>query len=187
MRARKRFDASSPPQTIGPQDGDFVDLGACGVRFLIWGEESGGRFSLVEHPSHRVTWPRRCIATPPRMSTASFWKVAWVRCSAMRLSMRTRATSCSSRAISGTRFGIPATHLAESSRSSRQPASSTGLMIWVRGRDRLKRRMSTTVSRLIPTARTESVRSLACCFRHHLTTERGDPDGRGPLACQVGR
>ena len=59
MRARKRFDASSPPRTIGPQDGDFVDLGACGVRFLIWGEESGGGFSLVEHPI-----PPRHLAAP---------------------------------------------------------------------------------------------------------------------------
>jgi quercetin dioxygenase-like cupin family protein len=33
----------------------MVDLGACGVRFMIWSEESGGGFSLVEHaipPKH---------------------------------------------------------------------------------------------------------------------------------------
>jgi mannose-6-phosphate isomerase-like protein (cupin superfamily) len=36
---------------IGPEDGKKVDLGASfGARFLAWTEETGGGFSLVEHP-----------------------------------------------------------------------------------------------------------------------------------------
>jgi mannose-6-phosphate isomerase-like protein (cupin superfamily) len=46
----RRFDAAQGPRIVGPQDGKTVDLGPCGARFLIWGEESGGGFSLVEHP-----------------------------------------------------------------------------------------------------------------------------------------
>jgi quercetin dioxygenase-like cupin family protein len=49
-RSRRRFDASQGPRIIGPRDGKAVDLGALGVRFMVWGEESGGGFSLVEHP-----------------------------------------------------------------------------------------------------------------------------------------
>ncbi len=47
---RPRFDASRGPRVLGPRDGKAVDLGAVGVRFMVWGEESGGGFSLVEHP-----------------------------------------------------------------------------------------------------------------------------------------
>lgn len=46
----QRFDGSGGPRIIGPSDGKAVDLGSLGVRFMIWGEESGGDFSLVEHP-----------------------------------------------------------------------------------------------------------------------------------------
>ncbi len=45
-----RFDGASGPRIIGPADGKFVDLGSLGVRFMIWGQESGGSVSLVEHP-----------------------------------------------------------------------------------------------------------------------------------------
>jgi mannose-6-phosphate isomerase-like protein (cupin superfamily) len=37
----------------------MLDLLACGVRFMIYGEESGGGFSLVEHPI-----PPRHLAAP---------------------------------------------------------------------------------------------------------------------------
>jgi len=47
------------PRVIGPGDGPAVDLGAVGVRFLVWSEETGGRFSLVEHPI-----PPRTLAAP---------------------------------------------------------------------------------------------------------------------------
>ena len=46
----RRDDPSQGPRIIGPRDGKAVDLGAVGVRFMVWGEESGGGFSLVEHP-----------------------------------------------------------------------------------------------------------------------------------------
>jgi mannose-6-phosphate isomerase-like protein (cupin superfamily) len=45
-----RFDASQGPRKVGPEDGRYVQLPGVGVRFMIWGEEAGGGFSLVEHP-----------------------------------------------------------------------------------------------------------------------------------------
>ena len=45
-----RFDGSAGPRIIRPRDGKFVDLQSVGVRFMIWGAETGGTFSLVEHP-----------------------------------------------------------------------------------------------------------------------------------------
>ena len=38
------------PRVIGPRDGKAGFLGSMGVRFLIDGADSGGGFSLVEHP-----------------------------------------------------------------------------------------------------------------------------------------
>ena len=38
------------PRVLGPDDGMAGFLGSIGVRFLIDGSESGGGFSLVEHP-----------------------------------------------------------------------------------------------------------------------------------------
>jgi mannose-6-phosphate isomerase-like protein (cupin superfamily) len=55
----RRFDASQGPRIVGPHDGKTIDLGVVGVRFLIWGEEAGGGFSLVEHPI-----PPRHLAAP---------------------------------------------------------------------------------------------------------------------------
>ena len=54
-----RFDGSNGPRIIGPRDGKFVDLGSVGVRFMVWGAETGGSFSLVEHPI-----PPRTLAAP---------------------------------------------------------------------------------------------------------------------------
>ena len=54
-----RFEASRGPRIIGPGDGKAVDLGSLGVRFMIWSEESGGGFSLVEHPI-----PPRTLVAP---------------------------------------------------------------------------------------------------------------------------
>src|SRR6187551_1072362 len=48
----------STARLIGPRDGKAVDLGSVGVRFMAWTEETGGGFSLVEHP------------IPPRMLVA---------------------------------------------------------------------------------------------------------------------
>ena len=55
----KRFDASQGPRIVGPTDGKSVDLGAIGARMMIWTEETGGDFSLVEHPM-----PPRALAAP---------------------------------------------------------------------------------------------------------------------------
>jgi mannose-6-phosphate isomerase-like protein (cupin superfamily) len=35
---------------VGPQDGKAGELGSLGVRFMAWASETGGGFSLVEHP-----------------------------------------------------------------------------------------------------------------------------------------
>jgi mannose-6-phosphate isomerase-like protein (cupin superfamily) len=45
-----RFDGSQGPRKIGPTDGKLVDLGSIGARVMAWTEETGGDFSLVEHP-----------------------------------------------------------------------------------------------------------------------------------------
>lgn len=57
--ATARFDGSAGPRIIGPTDGKFVDLNSLGVRFMVWGAESGGGFSLVEHPI-----PPRTLCAP---------------------------------------------------------------------------------------------------------------------------
>jgi quercetin dioxygenase-like cupin family protein len=55
----RRFDASQGPRKIGPTDGHYIELGGCDARFLVWGEESGGGFSLLEHPI-----PPRSLCAP---------------------------------------------------------------------------------------------------------------------------
>ncbi len=55
----KRFDASQGPRIVGPDDGKAVELGSIGARFMAWTEETGGGFSLVEHPM-----PPRRLAAP---------------------------------------------------------------------------------------------------------------------------
>ena len=55
----RRFDASQGPRKIGPSEGEYVDLGSLGVRFMIWSEEAGGGVSLVEHPI-----PPRSLCAP---------------------------------------------------------------------------------------------------------------------------
>ncbi len=55
----KRFDASQGPRIIGPEGGKAVDLGSIGARLMAWTEETGGGFSLVEHPM-----PPRRLAAP---------------------------------------------------------------------------------------------------------------------------
>jgi len=57
--ARRRFDATQGPRNVGPRDGKAVDLGSLGVRFMAWGEETGGGFSLIEHPI-----PPKTLAAP---------------------------------------------------------------------------------------------------------------------------
>jgi mannose-6-phosphate isomerase-like protein (cupin superfamily) len=59
-----QFDGSAGPRMIGPKDGKFVDLQSVGVRFMIWGAETGGTFSLVEHPI-----PPRTLVAPLHLHT----------------------------------------------------------------------------------------------------------------------
>lgn len=56
--------SNSPPRLVGPEDGRAVDFGSFGVRFMVWGEESGGGFSLVEHPI-----PPRTLVAPMHRHT----------------------------------------------------------------------------------------------------------------------
>jgi len=55
----RRYDASQGPRKLGPNDGKAVDLTSLGVRFMAWTEETGGGFSLVEHPI-----PPRSLCAP---------------------------------------------------------------------------------------------------------------------------
>jgi mannose-6-phosphate isomerase-like protein (cupin superfamily) len=60
----KRYDASQGPRIIGPEDGKSVDLLAIGARMMAWTEETGGGFSMVEHPM-----PPRTLAAPVHIHT----------------------------------------------------------------------------------------------------------------------
>jgi len=44
------MEASTAPKIVGPKDGKAGFLGSIGVRFMTFGDETGERFSLVEHP-----------------------------------------------------------------------------------------------------------------------------------------
>jgi mannose-6-phosphate isomerase-like protein (cupin superfamily) len=50
---------ATPARVLGPKDGRAGFLGSIGVRFMINGSESGGGFSLVEHPmsAHALAAP----------------------------------------------------------------------------------------------------------------------------------
>ncbi len=50
---------ATPARVLGPKDGRTGFLGSIGVRFMINGSESGGGFSLVEHPmsAHALAAP----------------------------------------------------------------------------------------------------------------------------------
>jgi len=51
--------AAAVRHTLGPNEGETVHLLALGVRFMIDGDATGGRFSLVEHPM-----PPRSLGAP---------------------------------------------------------------------------------------------------------------------------
>jgi mannose-6-phosphate isomerase-like protein (cupin superfamily) len=55
----ERYDYTQGPRIVGPGQGKYVDLTVIGVRFMTWAEETGGGFSLVEHPI-----PPRTLAAP---------------------------------------------------------------------------------------------------------------------------
>ena len=50
---------STAARVLGPNDGKAGKLGSIGVRFMIDGDETGGGFSLVEHPM-----PPQALAAP---------------------------------------------------------------------------------------------------------------------------
>ena len=50
---------STDPRVLGPSEGRAGALGSMGVRFMLGGPETGGGFSLVEHPI-----PPRALAAP---------------------------------------------------------------------------------------------------------------------------
>jgi hypothetical protein len=82
---------------------------------VVWGEESGGGFSLVEHPI-----PPRTLAAPMHRhaNEDEYSYVLEGRSSATRWCTPRRGPWSSSPAGSGTRSGTPATGRAGSSRSS---------------------------------------------------------------------
>jgi len=54
----------APARVLGPKDGKAGFLGSIGVRFMIDGDETGERFSLVEHPLSP-----RALAAPLHLHT----------------------------------------------------------------------------------------------------------------------
>jgi quercetin dioxygenase-like cupin family protein len=52
------------PRVIGPGDGDTGQIGGIGVRFLLDAAQTGGGFSLVEHPM-----PPRALGAPRHRHT----------------------------------------------------------------------------------------------------------------------
>ena len=55
----KRFDHTQGPRIVGPDGGLMRQLMTIGARMIVWTEETGGGFSLVEHPM-----PPRALAAP---------------------------------------------------------------------------------------------------------------------------
>jgi hypothetical protein len=69
---------------LGPTDGEAGFLGSIGVRFMVDGLDSGGGFSLVEHPISPRLWARLCTGTVARTSTATCSRDASAHCSTTR-------------------------------------------------------------------------------------------------------
>jgi mannose-6-phosphate isomerase-like protein (cupin superfamily) len=55
----ERYDHTQGPRILGRADGKALDLMSIGARIMTWTEETGGGFSLVEHPM-----PPRALAAP---------------------------------------------------------------------------------------------------------------------------
>jgi mannose-6-phosphate isomerase-like protein (cupin superfamily) len=58
------MEATTAPKIVGPTDGKAGFLGSIGVRFMTFGDETGERFSLVEHPMGP-----RALAAPLHLHT----------------------------------------------------------------------------------------------------------------------
>ena len=127
-----RFEASEGPRILGPNDGKAVDLGSVGVRFMVWSEESGGGFSLVEHPI-----PPRTLAAPLHRHTNEdeYSYVLEGRMGAQlgdEVVYAEKGISSSNPVTSGTPFGTPVTGRAGSLRSSPLEDSSMCSRKWPR-------------------------------------------------------
>jgi mannose-6-phosphate isomerase-like protein (cupin superfamily) len=59
-----RYDHTQGPRIVGPEDGKLAQLMTIGARMMAWTEETGGGFSLVEHPM-----PPRALAAPVHKHT----------------------------------------------------------------------------------------------------------------------
>jgi mannose-6-phosphate isomerase-like protein (cupin superfamily) len=57
--ALRRYDHTQGPRRIPPDGGQLTQLMTIGARFMAWTEETGGGFSLVEHPM-----PPKTLAAP---------------------------------------------------------------------------------------------------------------------------
>jgi mannose-6-phosphate isomerase-like protein (cupin superfamily) len=58
------MEASIAPKIVGPKGGKAGFLGSIGVRFMTYGDETGERFSIVEHPMGP-----RALAAPLHLHT----------------------------------------------------------------------------------------------------------------------
>lgn len=58
-QAFKRLDADDGPYLIDAGDGRTLDFGSFAVRFMAFTEQTGGGFSLIEHPI-----PPHCLVAP---------------------------------------------------------------------------------------------------------------------------
>jgi mannose-6-phosphate isomerase-like protein (cupin superfamily) len=58
------METTTAPKIVGPKDGKAGFLGSIGVRFMTFGDETGERFSLVEHPM-----APRALAAPLHLHT----------------------------------------------------------------------------------------------------------------------
>src|ERR671935_2066498 len=59
IERRREMVQAALRHTLGPEEGEPVNLLALGVRFMVDGETTGGAFSLVEHPL-----PPRALGAP---------------------------------------------------------------------------------------------------------------------------
>jgi hypothetical protein len=67
--------AEPPPTVVQPGEGRVGYLGdGIGVVFKLWGEDTDGALSVVEHLSRSERWWRR-TSTQRRTSTRSSWRV----------------------------------------------------------------------------------------------------------------
>lgn len=103
---------------LGPTDGATGRLGGVGVRFMVDGTDSGGGFSLVEHPMepHALAAPMHRHSREDEYSYVLEGRVGPT--SVVKWSTVKLATSFSNRVASGTHSGMQETPRRGSWRSS---------------------------------------------------------------------